>query len=111
VEWSLLVGLTAAEVERAGLLARQTGEPVDAILTRLGLVSEADLAATLARLFRLELLAACDLNGLASLSGRLPLSFLRQARAFPVAVSGSSLCALCVRFPLDDAAKSQTFTP
>ncbi len=63
MEWSLLVGLTAAEVGCAGLLARQTGEPVDVTLIRLGLVSEAGLAATIAWHFRLELLAPCDLNG------------------------------------------------
>src|SRR5262245_2194638 len=52
--------LTPAALDRAERLHAESGERLDGILTKLGLVSEQDLAATLAAELGLPLLSAAD---------------------------------------------------
>ena len=100
--YSSLVNLNAAALQTALKVADQTGDRLDVVVTRLGFISEVDLAAAFAHHMGLKLLSSVDLAGAASLPNRLPLPFLRQALAFPVCVDDAVLF-LAMADPTDDA--------
>lgn len=76
---------------RAQRAQQQSGERFDLVLTRLGLVSEADMATQLAGFLDLPLVEAGDLPEVPLLADRLQLPFLVSNRIIPVSESGEIL--------------------
>ena len=78
-------GLAPAEtLARASLVQAETGEPLDTVLTRLGLVSEKALAAAIAEAAGLRIAQASDFPAEPIASERLSSRFLRDIRAVPL---------------------------
>ena len=78
-------GLAPAEtVARAQLVQSETGEPLDTVLTRLGLVSEQALAVAIAEAAGLRIATAADFPAEPLAGDRLSPRFLREARAAPL---------------------------
>ena len=78
-------------MHRAQRAQRQSGERFDLVLTRLGLVAEADLARLLAEFLGLPLLEAGELPEVPLFADRLQLQFLMSNRIIPVAEKGDAL--------------------
>ncbi len=92
-------------IERGRRVAAETGQRLDNVLIQLGLLTERGLAAAYAALLDLPIAPPSRYPTEAPLlSDCLPLRFLRQARALPVAVEDDSLVLATVD-PLDE------FTP
>ena len=90
---------------RARRAQAQSGERFDLVLTRLGLVSEAEMARQLAEFLDLPLVSAADLPETPLLADRLQLQFLTSNRIIPVSESGETLrLALADPFNTDSAA-------
>ncbi len=101
--------MTAEAIARAELVQAETGEPPEAIITRLGLISEQVLAKEVARALNLPLLGATDFPA-DKVEGR-PLSadFLHDRRIVPVAATPELVTVAAVN-PLDPlAADSMRF--
>ncbi len=78
-------GLAPAEtLARARLVQSETGEPLDTVLTRLGLVSEQALAGAIAEAAGLRLAGPGDFPATPLAAERLSPRFLRDARAVPL---------------------------
>jgi general secretion pathway protein E len=78
-------GLAPAEtLARAVLVQAETGEPLDAVLTRLGLVSERALARAIAEAAGLRIAEAADFPAEPVAAERLSARFLRDIRAAPL---------------------------
>jgi general secretion pathway protein E len=78
-------GLAPAEtLARARLVQSETGEPLDKVLTRLGLVSEEALTAAIARAMGLRIAGAGDYPAEPLASDRISPRFLRDARAVSI---------------------------
>jgi general secretion pathway protein E len=73
-------------LQRALLIHRETGERLDAVVTRLGLVSEDRLASEAATYAGLTVIGAADFPPAAVEGPELSIDFLRDSRALPVAV-------------------------
>ncbi|HEY3779318.1 MAG TPA: type II secretion system ATPase GspE [Rhizomicrobium sp.] len=71
-------------VERAQHLALESHERLESILTRLGLLTERDLAETLAKFLDLPLAVAADYPPQPILEDQLGRKFLREARVLPL---------------------------
>ena len=94
---------------RAALIQQQTGERLEAVLTRLGLVSEAALAKAFAAETGLAVVEARDLPALTVAADRLSAAFLRDAHALPLTLGEHSV-VVAVANPLDSfAAKAIGF--
>jgi general secretion pathway protein E len=78
-------------MHRALRAQRQSGERFDLVLTRLGLIAEADLAVLLADFLSLPLVQADQLPEVPLLADRLQLAFLKSNCIIPVADKGASL--------------------
>jgi general secretion pathway protein E len=78
-------------LHRALRAQRQSGERFDLVLTRLGLIAEADLAGLVAQFLGLPLMQPEELPEVALLADRLQLPFLQSNRIVPVADKGDSL--------------------
>jgi general secretion pathway protein E len=76
--------LTHAEFGRARRLAEDAGDPVLPMLVRLGLVSERDMAQTLAEVLHLPLAQPADYPEAAVADGRLTLRFLKDSHSLPL---------------------------
>ena len=74
----------AETLARAALVQSETGEPLDAVLTRLGMVSERALALAIADATGLRIAAAADFPAQPIASDRLSAGFLRESRAVPL---------------------------
>jgi general secretion pathway protein E len=77
--------LTPAALARAQAVATETRERLDLVLTRLGLVGEADLVAAYAETLALQVATLADAPAQALLTIDLPERFLRHARLLPIA--------------------------
>jgi general secretion pathway protein E len=78
-------GLAPAEtLARARLVRSETGEPLDTVLTRLGMVSEQALATAIAEAAGLRIAAAADFPAEPLAGDRLSPRFLRDVRAVPL---------------------------
>ncbi len=78
-------GLAPAEtLARAQLVQSETGEPLDTVLTRLGLVSELALTAAIADATGLRIATSADFPLEPVAADRLSPKYLRQARAVPL---------------------------
>jgi len=93
--------LTAVALDRAQRLQQESGERLEAVLTNLGLVSERDLAETLAALLDLPLTSAKDFPAAPVLEGRFNRRFLKQARVIPLEDRPDSL-VVAMADPLDE---------
>jgi general secretion pathway protein E len=78
-------------LQRALRAQRQSGERLDLVLTRLGLIAEADLAGLIAEFLGLPFIRPDALPEVALLADRLQLPFLQGNRIIPVADRGDTL--------------------
>ena len=76
---------------RARLVQSETGEPLDTVLTRLGMVSEQALAGAIAEAAGLRIAAAADFPTEPLAADRLSSRFLRDARAVPLRDTGDAI--------------------
>jgi general secretion pathway protein E len=91
--------------QRAQRAQLQSGERFDLVLTRLGLVSEAEMARQLAEFLDLPLISSEDLPVGPLLADRLQLQFLASNRIIPFSEKGETLqLALADPFNTDSAA-------
>ncbi|MEL6476095.1 MAG: ATPase, T2SS/T4P/T4SS family [Pseudomonadota bacterium] len=95
--------LDAAGLARAERVSAETGERLDHVLCRLGLVEEGDMADALAALAGLDRIAPQAFPDLPLCAEDLSLRFLKSARILPVAERGEVL-RIAVADPLDIAA-------
>jgi len=93
--------LTPAALDRAERMRRQGDESLGSILTRLGLISERDLADTLATLMGIALAGLEDYPAAPVLAGEISRKYLRRARALPLAITDDAL-TLAMADPQDD---------
>jgi len=79
-------GLVAPEtLARAQLVQAETGERLDSVLTRLGMIAEQTLADALSRETGLPVACSSDFPAEPILGGAIPIRFLRDAKALPIA--------------------------
>ena len=112
VDWT--VQLTEADLlgpdslDRARHLAERSGEPISAALTRLGLVSEEDLAEAFSDALGLPRVASDALRRQPLTWPGMSAAFLRQARVLPLSpddADGETVpIMLAMADPTDDAA-------
>ena len=79
--------LTGEALDRAILVQRGSGERLDAVLTRLGLISEQHLAEIIADASRLDVVAQADYPVERVGDIAVSLGFLREMRCVPVAAN------------------------
>ncbi len=87
-------------LQRSRRAAAQSGERFDHVLTKLGLVSEADLCAHLGNFLEIPQLEARDLPLEPALRDEIPEKFIHANRLLPLSVDGRRLL-LAVVDPLD----------
>ncbi len=92
--------LGEAGLERARKLAESSGERLDLVLTRLGLISERDLAQVLASSFGLPLAGPADWPDQPVADDRLSRKFLKDHRVLPLAEDDQAL-SVAVADPSD----------
>ncbi|MBB4196395.1 secretion system protein E [Rhodoblastus sphagnicola] len=88
-------------LQRAQRAARQSGERFDRVLTKLGLIADADLAGCLAAFLHLDEAKAADAPLDAAAAELAPRKFLRANALLPLKVEGDRL-AVAVTDPFDD---------
>jgi general secretion pathway protein E len=98
------LSLDRAALERAGRVARDAGERLDRVLTKLGMVSERDMATALSELLELPLAQPADYPEAEVLDGRLSRQFLKHFRVLPLAAPEGGPLRLAMADPLDDYA-------
>jgi len=92
--------LQPSALERARRVSSETGERLDAALTKLGLVSDKDLARAIARTAGLELARDADFPQDPLFAGALSPRFLRQARVAPL-IDDAERAIVAMADPLD----------
>ncbi len=95
--------LVPAASQRANRLAQESGERLELVLARLGLVSERDIAEALGRLLDLPLAGAGDYPAAPVLEDRLNRQFLREAQILPLTDDDGGVTIAMVD-PLNDYA-------
>ena len=90
-------------LERAERAQADSGERLDRVLTRLGLVGERDMAEALAEQLALPLAAAEDYPEAPLFEDALPVTFLKASQVLPIA-GGEETVILAMADPLDDYA-------
>jgi general secretion pathway protein E len=78
-------------LDRAQRAARTTGERFDHVLTKLGLVSEFDLAAALANYLAMPLVLPTQIPAEPVLAEIIDPTFVRRAKVMPLAVDGQRI--------------------
>ena len=103
-------GLAPAEtLARAQLVQSETGEPLDRVLTRLGLVSERALTAAIAEATGLRIADVKDFPTEPLAGDRLSPRFLHDARAIPLRETDSAVEVAFVDPLSDDARQALSF--
>ncbi len=103
-EWLLAEGkLDAAGLERAFRLRSESGERLDVILTKLGMVTEGDMAGILALRLHMPLVRGGDYPDEPVLDQEVSARFLRETRIVPLADTPEGL-VLAMADPLDSYA-------
>jgi general secretion pathway protein E len=100
---SLLIAHNLADdkmLERAGRVAAESGRRLDLVLTQLGIVSEKDLARTLASLLQVPVTPSDRYPREPVFPERLRAKFLRKAHAVPIGVEAGRL-VVAMSHPLD----------
>lgn len=92
--------LDATSIGRAQRAAVAAGDRFDLVLAKLGLMSEADLAAAIAQFLGLPLYTPGDESLQPLLADKLPPAFVLQNRVLPIRLEGDTL-TLAVVDPLD----------
>lgn len=92
--------LDATSIGRAQRAAASAGDRFDLVLAKLGIMSEADLALSLARYLGLPLFAPGDESLQPLFADKLPPSFVIQNRILPIRLEAGTL-TLAVVDPLD----------
>lgn len=91
--------LSEEALQRALLVHQETGERLDAVVTRLGMMSEDRVASEVARYAGIPCIDAASLPSEAVAGPELPVDFLREVRALPIAVDAEAVrIALCDPF-------------
>jgi general secretion pathway protein E len=90
-----------AVLERARRAAHTTGERFDHVLTKLGLVSEGDLAVSLSKYLSIPLVMPALVPAAPLLADRVSADFVRRNRIMPLALDGGRL-AVGVTDPFND---------
>ncbi|MCC7220955.1 MAG: Flp pilus assembly complex ATPase component TadA, partial [Candidatus Contendobacter sp.] len=93
--------LTDADLQRARRVQDGTGESLDTLLVKLGLVSERDLAEALVAEMNLPLVKPTDYPETPVTNGAISSRFLKEARAIPLADSEQGLIVALAN-PADD---------
>lgn len=88
---------------RARLVQAETGETLDKIVTRLGLISEDALASALSRALGLPLVDAASFPAETATVPEVSAPFLRDRRALPLRIEGTSVLVAMAN-PLDHEA-------
>ena len=92
--------LNKRDLVRAELVAAESGEPVQQVLCRLGLVAEEEVARGLAECLSLEVAKPKDYPKAAIFTDRLGADFLRAYRVLPLRDSGP-VVSVAMADPLD----------
>ena len=92
--------LSNEALARAKTVAAESGERLDAVITRLGLLSERALAESLAQASGLALVTAADFPTAALAGTALSAAFLRDLRAMPIALRPDAV-TIAVANPFD----------
>jgi general secretion pathway protein E len=92
--------LTPAALDRAEHVSLESGEQLGVVLTRLGLVTERDLADALAGFLHLPLVSAADFPDAPILEERFNKKFLHKAQIIPLAEDSEAIAIAMVN-PLD----------
>src|ERR1700758_4848597 len=87
-------------MERAQHLAVESQERLESVLTRLGLITERDLAEALSQFLGLPIPAAADYPPQPILEDQLGRRFLREAKVLPLKESADSV-VVAMANPLD----------
>jgi len=95
--------LQPAALARARRVSAESGERLDAVLTKLGLVSDTDLARAMARTAGLELARDADFPPEPLFETALSARFLRQARIVPL-LEDDEKAVVAIADPLDSFA-------
>ncbi|MEE9139280.1 MAG: type II secretion system ATPase GspE [Alphaproteobacteria bacterium] len=95
--------LESAGLERALRLQDETPEAIHVILTKLGLVSEADMAEALAECLDLTVVAVDEYPGEPILEEKISAKFLKESRIIPLAETPAGV-ELAMADPLDSYA-------
>ena len=95
--------LSPEALSRARQAARETGERLEHVLTRLGIMGERDLAEALAAHLGLKIVGLRDLPAMPVLEEALRRNFLREKLVLPLADNGDA-AAIAMVHPLDDYA-------
>jgi len=95
--------LVGPALERARRLEAESGERIDRIAAKLGMVSDADLAGSYAEMLGSSVLGAADFPTEPVAADRLQSTFLKHARVIPLAESEHGL-TVAMADPLDDVA-------
>src|SRR5581483_783055 len=88
-------------LERAASAARTAGERLDRVLTKLGLVAEANLAAALAKFLSLDLVVPADVPREPLLTDVVEADFVRRNHVLPLARDDDTI-AVGVTDPLNE---------
>jgi general secretion pathway protein E len=78
-------------LDRAGSAARKTGERFDRVLTKLGLLSEADLAVALSKFLSIPLVAPAEVPMEPVLTDIVDANFVRNNNVIPLAVDDQAI--------------------
>jgi len=95
--------ISADALERARRLAAESGDPVEPILTKLGLVSERDMAEAFAQALGLDIARLEGIEPDATLLASVSAIFLRGSKILPLARAGGVL-RLAMAYPPDSYA-------
>ncbi len=95
--------LDAASLERAGRLRVESGERLERVLTKLGMVTEGDMAAALAGELGVNLARSHDFPDDKVVEAEVSARFLRESQVVPIAENGDGI-VLAMVDPLDDYA-------
>jgi general secretion pathway protein E len=95
--------LAQGGIDRASRLCAESGERIEVVLARLGLVSERDIADALAAILDLPIAALEDYPATPVLEDRLSQKFLKEARIIPLADRADTIVIAMVD-PLNDYA-------
>ena len=101
--------LTPSGLDRAARLAGESGDRLERVLAQLGLVSERDLAETMAAVLDLPLAAGSDFPADPVLGDRLSVTFLKEAQILPLAEREDRLIVAMVDPMNDFAADAAAF--
>ncbi len=95
--------ISAAALDRVRRLEAESGERLDRIAAKLGLVSERDMAVAYAALTGAPLITPADFPAAPVVTDRVSPGFLKQSRMIPIAETDSVL-VVAMADPLDERA-------